>query len=164
MNSPDKSPAIVSFTVDESGDLGEIMALAMAYADTYEESDPEFYEELSEMLGRMNQRFMDSFNYVDSESNKAVRNLRSQGWDNARDHIQGIPCWFADSEHHGFDLWDDENGVGQEKGARIEVMKILNNNPYSDDYVDPDKARAKRRVTKVRRRMIEEGKDPDNGN
>lgn len=32
-----------------------------------------------------------------------------------------------------------------------------------DPTEDPDKARAKRRATKVRRRIIEEGKDPDNG-
>ena len=106
--------------------------------------------------------FENTFKKKIDQTEDIVRESREEGWNNAREAIRMIPCWITDKDHHGFDLWEDENGMAQESGARIEVMKILNNNPYSEDYVDPDKARAKRRITKVRRRMIEEGKDPDN--
>lgn len=90
-----------------------------------------------------------------------LNDARKEGWNKARDQVRGIPYWYTDKDHHGFDLWEDENGYAQESGARIMVMKILDNNPYSDSYVDPAKVRAKRRVEKIRRRMIEEGRDPN---
>lgn len=96
------------------------------------------------------------------QSEELILKSREAGWNNAREAVRMIPYWFTDKDHHGFDLWEDENGYAQESGARIEVMKILDNNPYSDDYVDPLRERAKRRVEKIRNRMLMEGKDPDN--
>lgn len=52
------------------------------------------------------------------------------GWEAARHEIKYLPCWYTDKDHHGFDLWTDENGEAQESGARITVMEILDNNPY----------------------------------
>lgn len=55
------------------------------------------------------------------------------GWEEAKQEIRVIPCWYADEEHQGFDLWENEEGEAQEGGARIEVMRVLNNNPFGGE-------------------------------
>ena len=102
--------------------------------------------------------FEKTFREKVDQSGEVVRKAREEGWNEARDAIRGIPCWYADSENHGFDLWEDENGYAQESGARIEVMKILNNNPFSEGYVDPKKNR-KPRVPRGTRRIKGETND-----
>ncbi len=59
-----------------------------------------------------------------------IEEAMAVGWEEAHKDIRMIPCWYADKDHHGFDLWEDKDGVSQEQGARIEVMKILENNPF----------------------------------
>ena len=59
-----------------------------------------------------------------------IEEAMAVGWEEAHKDIRMIPCWYADKDHHGFDLWEDKDGVAQESGARIEVMKILENNPF----------------------------------
>lgn len=61
---------------------------------------------------------------------------KALGWEEAKREVRGIPNWYADEEHHGFDLWENEEGEAQEGGARIEVMRVLNNNPYKKGYVE----------------------------
>lgn len=64
-----------------------------------------------------------------------AREYRAEGFRRARNEISSLPCWIADTKHHGFDFGDDENGYAVETGARIHVMEILNNNPFTDEYV-----------------------------
>ena len=75
---------------------------------------------------------------------KHMREREAEAWDEAKRAVSGIPFWYAGRDHHGFDLWENEDGIAQESGARIEVMKILDNNPFTDSYVDPYAGRPKR--------------------
>lgn len=78
------------------------------------------------------------------------------GWEEAKQEIRVIPCWYADEEHQGFDLWENEEGEAQEGGARIEVMRVLNNNPYKEGYVEerPRGKRVQNGQPRVRRQVI----------
>lgn len=93
------------------------------------------------LVRRLKQNVLDARDHKNELTNKAIKNLRREGWDNAREAIRMIPCWITDKDHHGFDLWEDENGYAQESGARIVVMEVLDDNPYSENYVDPKKHR-----------------------
>lgn len=86
-----------------------------------------------------------------AEFDRMIDSVRAEGWENAHREVSYIPCWIKDWDDHGFDLWTDENGYAQESGARIEVMKVLRNNPYTEDYVDPLTNRPKRSVHSKRR-------------
>lgn len=76
---------------------------------------------------------------------KHMQEREAKAWIEAKNVIRDIPYWYADPDHHGFDLWEDEHGMAQENGARIEVMKILENNPFTDSYLDPHADRPKRK-------------------
>ena len=152
---------IVAFSKEELDILVNIIGVCSAEA-KYGNYKKEYRQKLQQLVESMNTKLVDVLSGEVQKTNEVVRELRRQGWSNARNSVSVIPYWFTDPENHGFDLWEDENGYAQESGARIEVMKVLDNNPYSDDYVDPNKERAKRRVAKIRRRLFEEGKNPDN--
>lgn len=74
---------------------------------------------------------------------KHMQEREAKAWDKAKRAVGGIPFW-TDGTNHGFDLWENEDGIAQESGARIEVMNILDNNPFNDSYVDPYADRPKR--------------------
>lgn len=138
--------------------MGNLLYLNDSDIEVLLEYVPEIFKE--PFNDTLYKKIRNSISGEDFWTNQHIKYLKRDVWNKVRNEIRVLPCWYADEDNHGFDFFTDEYGNASEIGARIEVMKILNNNPYSDDYVDPE--RVKRRVTKVRRRMIEEGKDPDN--
>lgn len=138
----------IAFTREEIGKLGYLTGVIKS--EIALGGDAQYIRDLGMLLRELEDKLGRVFQDEDPPTNEAIRKFRGEGWNAAKDEIRIIPCWYTDSENHGFDLWEDENGYAQESGARIEVMKILNNNPFSDNYEDPRakrKPRGKRRLT-----------------
>ena len=144
----------IAFTREELGKLGNLTGVIKS--EIAHGGDSNYIRDLGLTLRALEDKLDRVFNNEDHITNEAIRKFREEGWNEAKGEIRGIPYWYADSENHGFDLWEDENGYAQESGARIEVMKILNNNPFSEGYVDPRANRAKREPRGTRRLTSEE--------
>lgn len=144
----------IAFTKEEIGKLGYLTGFIKSEISLG--GDAQYIRDLGMLLREMEDKLDRVFQDEDPVTNEAIRKFREEGWNEAKGEIRGIPYWYTDSETHGFDLWEDENGYAQESGARIEVMKILNNNPFSEDYVDPRSNRTKREPRGVRRLTSED--------
>lgn len=144
----------IAFTREEIGKLGYLTGVIKS--EIALGGDAQYTRDLGMLLREMEDKLGRVFQDEDPVTNEAIRKFREEGWNEAKGAIRMIPCWITDKDHHGFDLWEDENGYAQESGARIVVMEVLDNNPFSENYVDPSANRAKREPRGKRRLTSEE--------
>src|SRR5690625_4810984 len=61
-----------------------------------------------------------------------LASVKANVWDEAKREVAMIPCWVnPETGLHGFDLHNET-----EQGARMEVMRVLDNNPYRKEQTD----------------------------